>query len=60
MQKKIKVTYLEYGQIQQKVIFLNNGWYNLPNDLQMNSIQEDHILRIDVVQESDTVIDTTI
>ena len=51
MEQKVKVTYLDFGAIRAK-IFCIFGWYNIANDLSTNGIQEQSVLKIEVIVDA--------
>jgi len=55
MEVKIKVTYFDVfggtNAVMAKIIRLY-GWYDLQNQLNMNQIQENAVLKIDVIIEA--------
>ena len=64
MEVKVKITYFDVfggtNAVMAKIIRLY-GWYDLQNQLSMNQIQENAVLRIDVMIEAGehNTIDTT-
>lgn len=54
MELKIKVTYIDtYGSGQMMAkIFIIYGWYNFANDLSMQGIPENALLKVEVIADA--------
>jgi len=49
---KVKITYSEYGIVKAKIIN-TAGFFNIGNDLSMNSITDSEVIKIERILEAD-------
>ncbi len=61
MEKKIKVTFFQSGMPVQARIFIIYGWSDLPNQMTIQGIMEETVMKIEIVLEASNAntFDTT-
>lgn len=60
MNTKVKITYFDYGTIRAKITMMY-GWYDLQSQIINNGIQENSVLKVEVIADADpmNIEDTT-
>jgi len=56
MNQKVKITYFDLGMncMMAKIVMIY-GWYDLQNQMNCHNIQENSVLKVEVMVEADTI-----